>query len=184
MKQKKLTIQDICAIAIMTAITAVLAQVSIPLPMMVPMTLQTFAVTLAGIVLGARRGAISMLVYLLLGAVGVPVFTGLKGGLQSVIGPTGGFLLSFPLMAYLIGKGMELRKQRGMFTILLILGTLSNYVVGVAMYCVVMDATILTAVTACVLPFIPTAVLKAVLAAVLGLQLNRRLGSMLQPARI
>lgn len=141
-KQSKLSVQDICIIAIMTAVTAVLAQISIPLPMMVPMTMQTFAVTLAGILLGAKRGAVSMIIYLLLGAVGAPVFTGLKGGLQSLAGPTGGFLLSFPVMAYIIGKGIELRKKKGMFTLLLIVGTVSNYVVGVAMYCVVMESTV------------------------------------------
>ena len=175
-KQSKLSVQDICIIAIMTAVTAVLAQISIPLPMMVPMTMQTFAVTLAGILLGAKRGAVSMIIYLLLGAVGAPVFTGLKGGLQSLAGPTGGFLLSFPVMAYIIGKGIELRKKKGMFTLLLIVGTVSNYVVGVAMYCVVMESTVWTAVTACVLPFIPTAVIKAILAAALGLRLRDRLG--------
>lgn len=179
-KQSKLSVQDICIIAIMTAVTAVLAQISIPLPMMVPMTMQTFAVTLARILLGAKRGAVSMIIYLLLGAVGAPVFTGLKGGLQSLAGPTGGFLLSFPVMAYIIGKGIELRKKKGMFTLLLIVGTVSNYVVGVAMYCVVMESTVWTAVTACVLPFIPTAVIKAILAAALGLRLRDRLGSVLQ----
>lgn len=175
MKQSKLSIQEICSIAIMTAITAVMAQISIPLPMMVPMTMQTFAVTLAGIVLGSKCGSIAMGIYLLLGAVGVPVFSGFKGGLQSLVGPTGGFLLSFPLMAYIIGKGMELRKQKGMFVLLLCVGTISNYVVGVLMYCVVMDSSVWTAITACVLPFVPSAVIKAVLAAVMGLQLRKQL---------
>lgn len=179
-KQSKLSVHDICVIAIMTAITAVLAQVSIPLPMMVPMTMQTFAVTLAGILLGARRGAVSMVIYLLLGAAGVPVFTGFKGGLQSLVGPTGGFLLSFPIMAYIIGKGVELRKKKGMFTLFLIMGTVVNYIVGVGMYCIVMESSVWTAVAACVLPFIPTAVIKAVLAAVLGLKLRGRLGHVLQ----
>ena len=175
MKQSKLSIQEICSIAIMTAITAVMAQISIPLPMMVPMTMQTFAVTLAGIVLGSKCGSIAMGIYLLLGAVGVPVFSGFKGGLQSLVGPTGGFLLSFPLMAYIIGKGMELRKQKRMFVLLLCVGTISNYVVGVLMYCVVMDSSVWTAITACVLPFVPSAVIKAVLAAVMGLQLRKQL---------
>ena len=175
MKQSKLSIQEICLIAIMTAITAVMAQISIPLPMMVPMTMQTFAVTLAGIILGAKCGSIAMGVYLLLGAVGVPVFSGFKGGLQSLIGPTGGFLLSFPIMAYIIGKGIELRRQKGMFTLLLCVGTIANYVVGVLMYCVVMESSVWTAITACVLPFVPSAIIKAVLASVLGIRLRKQL---------
>lgn len=175
MKESGLSIQDVCYIAVMTAVTAVMAQISIPLPMMVPMTMQTLAVTLAGIILGAKRGAVSMLVYLLVGAAGVPVFTGMKGGLQSLLGPTGGFLISFPLMAYLIGCGMRFRKQRGMFSLFLILGTVSNYAVGAAMYCVIMESSLWTALTACVLPFIPTAVIKAVFGAVTGIKIHDRL---------
>ena len=94
MQNSKISIQDICSIAIMTAITVVLAQISIPMPLGVPMTMQTFAVTLAGIVLGAKRGAISMIIYVLLGAIGVPVLANFSGGFQHLIGPTGGFSLS------------------------------------------------------------------------------------------
>ena len=62
MQNSKISIQDICSIAIMAAVTAIMAQISIPMPMGVPMTMQTFAVTLAGVILGAKRGAISMIV--------------------------------------------------------------------------------------------------------------------------
>lgn len=92
-----------------------------------------------------------------------------------MIGPTGGFLLSFPIMAYIIGKGIELRRQKGMFTLLLCVGTIANYVVGVLMYCVVMESSVWTAITACVLPFVPSAIIKAVLASVLGIRLRNQL---------
>lgn len=176
----RFSIQDICSIAIMAALTAVMAQISIPMPMGVPMTMQTFAVTLAGVILGSKRGAISMIVYLLIGSVGIPVFSNMGGGVQFLVGPTGGFLLSFPIMAYLIGLGVEKKKQKGMFSLFLILGTLSNYAVGLAMYCALMDASVWTGITACVLPFIPTAVIKAVAAAILGLQVRNRLVAVLQ----
>ncbi len=180
MQNSKISTKEICSIAIMTAITAVLAQISIPMPMGVPMTMQTFAVTLAGIILGAKSGAISMVVYLLLGAVGAPVFAGFGGGVQNLIGPTGGFLLSFPLMAFLIGIGVKLKKQKGMFLLFLVLGTVSNYVVGVLMFCIVMKASVWTGISACVLPFIPTAVIKAAVASILGLRIQTRLGAALQ----
>ena len=136
MYRSKSTVSDFCFIGIMAAVTAVMAQISIPMPMGVPMTMQTFAVTLAGIILGSRRGALSMLVYLLIGVVGVPVFSNFTGGLPSLVGPTGGFLVSFPIMAYLIGLGIEF-KNRLLFVLLLILGTLSNYVIGVLFYTVI-----------------------------------------------
>lgn len=180
MQNSKISVQDICSIAIMTAITAVMAQISIPMPMGVPLTMQTFAVTLSGIVLGARRGAISMIIYVLLGAVGVPVLAGFSGGFQHFIGPTGGFLLSFPVMAYLIGVGTKLRKQKGMFLLFLIFGTAANYAVGVLMFCILMKASFWTGFTACVLPFLPTAAVKAAAASVLGLKLQVRLGEVMQ----
>ena len=180
MQTSKISTQDICSIAIMTAITAVMAQISIPMPMGVPMTMQTFAVTLAGVVLGAKRGAISMIIYVLLGAIGVPVLAGFSGGFQHLIGPTGGFLISFPIMAYLIGVGTKLRKQKGMFLLFLILGTAANYAVGVLMFCILMKASVWTGFTACVLPFLPTAVVKAAAASILGLKLHVRLGEVLQ----
>ena len=178
-KDSKLSIQDICSVAIMAALTAVMAQISIPMPLGVPMTMQTFAVTLAGVILGSKRGALSMVVYLLIGSVGVPVFSNMGGGIQYLVGPTGGFLLSFPIMAYLIGVGVEKKRQKGMFSLYLIL---ANYVVGVAMYCVLMDSTIWVGISACVIPFIPTAVVKAIAAAVLGLQVRKRLVAVLQIA--
>ena len=180
MQNSKISIQDICSIAIMTAITVVLAQISIPMPLGVPMTMQTFAVTLAGIVLGAKRGAISMIIYVLLGAIGVPVLANFSGGFQHLIGPTGGFLSSFPIMAYLIGIGTKMRRQKGMFLLFLILGTAANYAIGVLMFCILMKASIWTGITACVLPFIPTAIIKAAVASILGLKLQVRLEAALQ----
>lgn len=180
MQNSKFSTQDICSIAIMTAITAVLAQISIPMPLGVPMTMQTFSVTLAGIILGAKRGAVSMVIYVLLGALGVPVLSGFCGGFQYLAGPTGGFLISFPIMAYLIGVGTKMRKQKGMFVLFLILGTAANYAAGVAMFCLIMKASVWTGITACVLPFIPTAIIKAAAASILGLKLQIRLGAALQ----
>ena len=81
MMKTKYSIQDLCGIAILTAVTAVMAQISIPMPFGVPLTMQTFAVTLAAIILGAKNGMISMMIYILLGAVGVPVFANFGGGL-------------------------------------------------------------------------------------------------------
>ena len=97
-----------------------------------------------------------------------------------MIGPTGGFIISFPIMAFIIGIGVEHKDKKGMFTLMLILGTVSNYVVGVIMFCIIAKAPVWTGISACVLPFIPTAIIKAVLASVLGLQIHKRLGAALQ----
>lgn len=83
-------------------LTALAAQIEIP-TRPVPFTLQTLAVVLAGAVLGPKKGALSMLGYLALGAVGVPVFSSGDFGLAKLLGPTGGFLLTFPAAAALVG---------------------------------------------------------------------------------
>ena len=85
------------------AIIAVMAQIAIPLPSSVPITLQTFAIALCGYFMQSKKGTASVLVYLMLGAVGIPVFANFKGGLGVLIGVTGGFLYGFLLMAFLCG---------------------------------------------------------------------------------
>ncbi len=178
MTQSKLSIQDICSIALCTALIAIMAQISIPMPLGVPMTMQTFAITLAAVVLGSKKGGIAAIIYIMLGAVGLPVLAGFTGGVQYFAGPTGGFLISFPVMAFIIGLGAErFRDAKGGFILCLIAGTLVNYVIGVLMFCLLMDSTIMAGITACVLPFIPTAILKAILASVIGLKIRSRLGA-------
>ena len=119
---------------------------------------------------------IVVLVLVLLGAVGVPVLANFSGGFDKFVGPTGGFLISFPLMAYIIGLGVEHRDAfKGAFVTAVIVGTVVNYVVGVAMFVVVAHSTVAVGITACVLPFIPTAIIKAVLACAIGLNLRKRI---------
>lgn len=94
-------------IAMCTAVIAVLSQVTIPLPTNVPITLQTFAVAFAGYLLGWKSGAVSALVYMLLGAVGVPVFAGWSGGISFTTSFSGGFIYGFIPMALLCGLGAK-----------------------------------------------------------------------------
>ena len=70
---------DLCMIGVVTAVIVIMAQISIPMPLGVPMTMQTFAITLAGVILGSKKGAVASLIYVLLGAVGVPVFANFSG---------------------------------------------------------------------------------------------------------
>ena len=155
----KFSVRDICYAGLFAAVIAVMAQISIPMPLGVPMTMQTFAITLAAVVLGSKLSAIATLVYLLLGAVGVPVLANFSGGIDKFVGPTGGFLISFPSMAYIIGLGVEHRDAfKGAFPVAVVVGTVVNYIVGVILFVIVAHSTVSVAVSACVLPFIPTAI--------------------------
>ena len=170
--RSKFSVRDICYAGLFAAVIAVMAQISIPMPLGVPMTMQTFAITLAAVVLGSKLSAIATLVYLALGAVGVPVLANFSGGFDKFVGPTGGF----PLMAYIIGLGVEHRNAfKGAFVTAVVVGTLVNYVVGVALFVVVAHSTVAVGISACVLPFIPTAIIKAVLACAIGLNLRKRI---------
>lgn len=176
MKSKKISTQELCMIGLWTAVIVVMAQISIPMPMGVPMTMQTFAITLAAVVLGSKNGAIATGIYVLLGAIGIPVFAGFSGGLNIVVGPTGGFIISFPIMAFIIGFGVEHKNQsKAIFIGAIIIGTIVNYIIGVMMFCIITGGSVMSGIAACVLPFIPTAIIKAILASVLGLKLKARL---------
>jgi biotin transport system substrate-specific component len=173
MSSKKFSVRDICYIGIFTALITMCAQLSIPMPG-VPMTLQTFAIPLAGVVLGTRNGTFSALVYVFLGAIGAPVFAGFTGGLGEILGATGGFILSFPLMAMVDGIGE--RKHNKIWLVCgLVAGAVINYICGMLYYAAVMQSDLKTAFVYCVLPFIPTAIIKIALVAVLGKALKRAL---------
>lgn len=173
--KRKFTTKEMTSIAIMTAVTCIMAQIAIPMPAGVPMTMQTFAITLAGVVLGARGGAISSLIYILIGAVGVPVFANFTGGVQMLVGPTGGFIISFPIMALVSGLAVE-QNKKWKFVVLLVVAAVLNYVIGVVMFMVLMKATVEAALMACVVPFIPTAIIKLIVGGMVGLIIRRRLG--------
>ncbi|MCL2053071.1 MAG: biotin transporter BioY [Oscillospiraceae bacterium] len=166
-KSTKISVREICYIAMFTAIITVCAQISIPMPAGVPMTLQTFAIPLAGIVLGTRNGTLAALVYILLGAFGVPVFAGLTGGMAIVFGRTGGFILSFPLMALTAGIGAK-KSNIAYLVLWLTIGAVINFFCGMLMFSLVNSSSLPVSFTIAVAPFIPTAVVKIAMVAALG----------------
>ena len=105
-----------------------MAQLTIPLPV-VPLTMQPFAVALTGAVLGAKKGAITAVIYLLLGAVGVPVFANFGGGFHRIIGPWGGYLLSYPFFALVVGLCAD-KGKRSWLAIGLLAGSAINLTMG------------------------------------------------------
>lgn len=123
-------------IALFAAITAVLSQVSVPMPSGVPVTLQTFAAAFCGYFLGAKKGASAIGVYILLGAVGVPVFSGLKGGFGCLLSVTGGFIWGFLVLAALCGIGFRAKSVRIVFGLI---GLAVLHFCGSLQYALLMD---------------------------------------------
>lgn len=128
----KITIRDISQIALFTALTAVGAFVKIPIPV-VPITLQVFFVSLSGILLGSKKGAISQLLYVLIGLAGFPIFTQ-GGGIAYVFKPTFGYLIGFVFGAYVTGLIAEKIKTKNIRNIFLAIlsGVGIIYFIGVA----------------------------------------------------
>ena len=100
--------------------------------------------------------------------VGVPVLAGLSGGVGVVFGMTGGFILSFPIMALISGLVSDKGVKSPIYWLGLLAGVIINYIIGTVWFVIVADSTFAVAFTACVLPFIPTAVIKLILSGILG----------------
>lgn len=91
--------------AVFSAVIAVFSMLSIPTPFGIPLTLQTFIISLAGFSLGCTKGTIAVAVYIAVGALGLPVFSGFQGGLSAIFGMTGGFILGFIPFVWFCGAG-------------------------------------------------------------------------------
>ena len=159
---------DMAFIALGAALIAICSWLSIPLT--VPVTLQTFAVFFIVTLLGGKRGTASVLVYILLGAAGVPVFAGFSSGIGVLFGNTGGYILGFLLIG-LIAWGFEkwLGKNYFVQTAALLLGLLCCYAFGTAwfMFVYIRDNGAISLGTVlgwCVIPFVFPDILKLVVA--------------------
>jgi len=122
-KLGKVTSTQLFWILSFSILTLFAAQVSIPVKP-VPFTLQTMLVVLAGAFLGAKNGALSQIIYLASGAIGLPVFANFSLGFPVLFGPTGGYLIAFPVAAYLAGKIIEENKSLLAIAVSMFLGTL------------------------------------------------------------
>lgn len=165
--------KDLTVCSLFAAMTAILAQISIPFPGGVPLTMQTVAIALTGIILGSKKGFISICVYILLGAIGMPVFANFSGGLQIISGPTGGFILSFPIMTFIIGFVCERCDDKFMILGSIIVSAIVNYTVGTIYFAVVTNSSLMTGFLACVVPFIFTDIIKALLSTIIGIKLTQ-----------
>ena len=157
---------DIVYIAVFAVIMAICSWISIPLPgTSVPINLATFAVILAGLMLGSRDGAIAMLVFLALGAIGVPVFHSFTGGMGIVFGPTGGFLIGYIALAFFAGlAAKESEHPVRNYILFTVIGEVVLYALGSVWFIFQAGSNIQTALMACVVPFLPGDAVKMVLA--------------------
>ncbi len=149
----KAKIKQISLCAIFTAIIAATAWISLPTPFGVNLTFQVFGVCLAGFVLGIKGAMASTVVYIAIGAAGLPVFSSFTGGIGILFGISGGFLWGFLLTAFLCGVANRIANKILKY-FFMILAVLLCHAVGVAQYCIVSGNNILVAFLATSLPFL------------------------------
>ena len=170
---ERMKTKDLAACALMAAATAVCAQISIPLPGGVPLALSVAAVFLTGTALGPGLAFASQLVYLLLGAFGLPVFAGFSSGLGTLLGPTGGYLLVYPLMAAAVALGRRLWGGRlPSLAASMLIALLLCYAGGTAWFMAATEKSLAVSLSACVFPFVPVDLCKIALASVVGSRLE------------
>ncbi|GAA4370844.1 biotin transporter BioY [Agromyces bauzanensis] len=170
--------RDLAQIAVFAALIAALTLPgTIPVGIGVPITLQTLGVMLAGAILGARKGALAVTVYVALGLAGLPILAGATGGLAVLVGPTGGYLVGFILGALVIGWLAERLTPRLQFWTLLIAtsvgGILAVYLVGIPWLTAVTGMPIWAAIATGSLPFLVGDAIKAVIAALVAAGVHR-----------
>ncbi len=169
----KINIRQMTLISLFAALTVVGAFISIPL-YPVPLTLQTLFTLLAAMTLGSVMGMLSQTIYVMLGVIGLPVFAGFKTGIGILFGPTGGFLFGFIISAYIIGKIIELKKEKNFFYYFLagIIGTIILYIIGITQLSLVTDMGIKKALMVGMLPFLPGDILKIIAASFIASKLR------------
>ena len=163
---RKQKTKELVEIALFSAVLCVIAPFTIPVPVSpVPLSISTFVIYLAAVLLGAKQSALCVLVYLLLGMVGLPVFSGFSGGIGVLLGPTGGYLMGYIPCALIVGWLVETQcfgklfgsgKRFAKNALAMTIGTLVCYVFGTMWFLVIMNGnyTAIQALLVCVVPYL------------------------------
>lgn len=174
---RPLSVADLARIPVFAALTAVLAQASVHLfGNAVPITGQTLGVMLAGLILGPLRGALAMLVYVALGTAGLPIFANATAGAGVISGPTGGFILAFPLAAFVIGlltSRVRTLSPSVAFSACVVGGIAVVYLIGVPWLAWRLGLTAEEAITTGAVAFVPGDLIKAALATYIAVGVYR-----------
>lgn len=174
---KKISTKQLTLVGLMAAVICILGpwQISIPISP-VPISLGMLGIYFVTSVLGMRLGTASVLIYILLGLMGVPVFTGFTAGPGKLLGPTGGYIIGYILMALICGFFVD--RYSGnlpLYFLGMALGTAACYFFGTLWLARLMQYTFFQALTAGVIPYIPADLIKLIIARVVGFQLRKRL---------
>lgn len=168
------SLQKLISASIFSAIIAVMAQIVIPLPSGVPVTLQTFALCLCAFFLGSGWGTAAVAVYIAAGAVGLPVFSAFSGGFQVLFGATGGFIIGFIPLVFLCGLSKKI-SNKPVKAALCFSGLILCHIIGILQFSVLYKINFFTAALSVSLPFILKDILSVFAAYIIAKIINKRL---------
>ena len=165
-----LTTRELTVTALMTAVMCVLGPISFPIPFSpVPISLGSLAVYLSAYVLGMKRGTLSVVIYLLLGLAGLPVFTGFSGGLSKVMGPTGGYMVGYVFVAVCAGLSADRGHGKKRYAAAgMIIGTFFLYLFGTLWLSRQLQITFFAGLGMGMVPYLPGDTAKIIIAVILG----------------
>ena len=164
----------IVLVGVFVAIISICAWISIPM-VPIPITLQILGVFITASILGAKLGTVSIIIYILLGAVGLPVFSNFTGGFGILLSPTGGFIIGFIFTALTIGIITSFKNSILTNTLAMLLGLLLCYLFGTVWYCIYANVDFITAVLICIVPFLIGDAVKIATASILVTKLKKHI---------
>lgn len=172
---KKSQIRKMAEVAIFTAFMCIISPIAVPLGP-VPITLGTFAINLAAYVLGFKKATLSCFLYLLIGVIGLPVFSGFSGGIAKVLGPTGGYLIGYLAICLVGGYLIEkTNRKAGSAILALLCGAALNYLFGTLWLAWQGGMGFMSALLVAVVPFIIGDIIKIIAAVLVGHVIHKRL---------
>jgi hypothetical protein len=173
---KTFSVQKMAIIALMTAVLCILAPISIPIFISpVPVSLGVLAVYLTAYVLSPLDATISVIIFILLGTFGLPVFSGYSGGLSKLVGPTGGYIIGFLFTVYISSLFIHMKKGIIYDVIGMITGLALCYILGTIWFSYQQGKGFIASLLLCVVPFLIGDAIKIIVAVILGTQINKRL---------
>ena len=168
--------KDLTLIAIATALTCVLSPLSVPIGV-VPIALTNLVLLLNTYVLGYKKALVACLLYIIIGAIGIPVFANFSGGIGILTGPTGGYIIGYIPMVLVAGLLIEKFENKVIHIIAMIIGTALCYTLGTWWFCFVMSSSLASAMAICVTPFIPFDLIKIIIVIIIGPIIKKRLNT-------
>lgn len=174
---KKSNVRDMVFIGLMTAIICIVAPFTIPIPFSpVPLSLTNLAIYFSVILLGLKKGTMSLILYMLIGFIGIPVFSGFTGGLSKLAGPTGGYLIGFIFMALISGFFIEkYNNKKYMYVVGMVIGTLVTYGFGTAWLAYQLNLSFIKGLAIGVLPYIVGDGIKIIIAESIAPVIKKRI---------